>query len=271
LKSFFAIAAIAALIPVSALAQTPSKNTTKPNNDATNWTGFYAGLNTGGTIGSSNAQLATVYLTTGEYFPANFAANDVVAVNSTGNMNLHPKGYAGGLQFGYNRQIAKWVLGAEADYGVLAASNTKAQWVAYPSNSPYGGTITQRVSTDWMSTARVRVGHTYGKRTLLFASGGAAETVVHYYSQFLDWNDTQESATPKVLKTGWIAGGGAEYALDKHWSARAEYLYADFGKVSNAGNLLASIGGGTTWPLMTFTHTATLQSNIARIAVNYRF
>jgi outer membrane immunogenic protein len=73
-----------------------------------------------------------------------------------------------------------------------------------------------------------------------------------------------------VLKTGWVAGGGAEYALDKHWSARAEYLFADFGTVSNAGDVLTDVWNNT-WPDTTFTHTATLKSNIGRIAINYRF
>jgi outer membrane immunogenic protein len=265
MKKLFAIAAIAALISVSALAQTA-------NTPATNWTGYYAGLNTGGTIGTSNARIATVYLTTtAEYFPQAYAANDVAAFNSAGNQNLTSVGYAGGLQFGYNRQIAKWVVGTEADYGALAASKTTSQWVAYPNNAPYGGTLTQRVSTDWLSTVRARVGHTYGKRTLLFASAGVAETTIHYYSQFQDWDDTAECASPKVLKTGWIIGGGAEYKLDKHWSARAEYLYADFGQVSSAGNVLSAIGGSGTFPSMPFTHVATLQSNIVRFGVNYRF
>jgi outer membrane immunogenic protein len=264
MRKFFAISLIAALIPVSALAQTPDQH----KNIATNWTGFYAGLNTGGTFGSSNAQTSTVFSEDGYY---SFNADDVPVINSTGNQNLHPKGYAGGLQFGYNRQIAKWVLGAEADYSLLAASYTSSRAASYVETDDGTFTITQAVSTDWMSTARARVGHTYHKRALIFGSAGAAETVVHYSSLFMDnYEVVSEAASPKVLKTGWIAGGGAEYALDKHWSARAEYLFADFGKVSNAGNVLGDVWGNT-FPDNPFTHTATLKSNIGRIAINYRF
>ncbi|MGA3008821.1 MAG: outer membrane beta-barrel protein [Terracidiphilus sp.] len=260
MRKFFAISLIAALIPVSALAQTPDQH----KNIATNWTGFYAGLNTGGTFGSSNAQTSTIY-EEGGYF----ASPDVQIVNSTGNMNLHPKGYAGGLQFGYNWQIAKWVLGAEADYGVLAVSRTSlgvGQYTETDGDQPF--TISQTVSTDWMSSVRARVGHTYHKHALIFGSAGAAETVVRYSSTFTDtYESLFETATPKVLKTGWIAGGGTEYAMNKRWSARAEYLFADFGKVSNVDLT------GASWDDVAnpFTHAATLKSNIGRIAINYRF
>ncbi|MGA2352022.1 MAG: outer membrane beta-barrel protein [Terracidiphilus sp.] len=262
MKKFFAIAVIAVMTHALALAQTTGQNRNIP----TNWTGFYAGLNTGGVFGSSNAQTKTVYSEDGYFDSA-----DVSVVNSTGNMNLHPTGFTGGLQFGYNLQIAKWVLGAEADYGVLAASRTSSG-VGFYTDSDYGTfTITQTVSTDWMSSARARVGRTLGNRALLFATGGAAETVVRYSSLFTDnYENYNEAATPKVLKTGWIIGGGAEYALNRHWSARAEYLYADFGKVSNAGDVLADVWDDS-YPASIFTHTATLKSNIGRIAINYRF
>jgi outer membrane immunogenic protein len=273
MKKFLAVAALAALIPVSALAQAAGQqhDATKKN-DATNWTGFYAGLNTGGTLGSSNAQTGT---SGGDYFQS----ASVTQINYAGNQNLTPKGYAGGLQFGYNRQIGhKWVLGLEADFGVLAASNTESATTVYSCCSPYTFTMTQKVSTDWMGTGRARVGHTVAKRGLLFVSGGAAETQLHYSSLFADnWTDiagytaylVNESASASALKTGWIVGGGGEYALNKRWSARAEYLFADFGTVSRSNANLTDASGNTyTDP---FTHTATLTSSVARAAVNYRF
>ena len=266
MKKLLAIAVMAAMIPVAVLAQAAAQNKT----DATIWTGFYAGINVGGAIGSSNAQTATVFSSTGY-----FAATSVTAIAATGNQNLSLVGVIGGGQFGYNRQVApKWVLGAEADYDAFETSNSATGTTVYPGFSPTAFTITQKVSTDWMATVRPRVGYTAGKRALLFVSGGAAETKINYSSLFTDtFASANESATASVLRTGWIAGGGGEYAFDKHWSARAEYLYASFGKVSNAGTVLTASGGGSTIPYPTnpFTHTATLTSNIARVAVNYRF
>jgi outer membrane immunogenic protein len=264
MKKFLAIAAIAAMIHVSALAQTAAQN----KNDTTNWTGFYAGLNVGGAIGSSNAQTATVYSSTGY-----FASTSVPAIASTGNQNLNPDGYTLGAQFGYNRQVApKWVLGAEADFGAFKTSGSATGTTVYPCCSPTTFTITQNVTTDWMATVRPRVGYTVGKRSLLFISAGAAETQFNYSSLFTDTFDTaNESASASVLKTGWIAGGGLEYAINKHLSSRAEYLFVDFGSVSNAGTVLTVNSGVYSWPENPFTHTATLTSNIARVSANYRF
>ena len=266
MKKFFAVAALAALIPVSALAQTAGQH----NKDATNWTGFYAGVNVGGAVGSSNAQTSTVYSTTGW-----FAPSSPPAIAITGNQNLSPQGYALGGQFGYNWQIApKWVLGAETDFGAFETRDSASGTTVYPCCSPYTFTVAQSVSTTWMATIRPRVGYAVTRRSLLFLSGGAAETRFRYSSLFTDDEAFNiESASASVLKTGWILGGGWEYALDKRWSARAEYLYADFGSVSNVGTVMTSNIGSTPypWPANPFAHTATLTSNVARIAVNYRF
>ncbi|HME58830.1 MAG TPA: outer membrane beta-barrel protein [Terracidiphilus sp.] len=266
MKKFLAIAAIAAMIPVSALAQAAAQN----KNDTTNWTGFYAGLYVGGAIGSSNAQTATVYSSTGY-----FATTSVPAIAITGNQNLNYLGAVGGAQFGYNWQFApKWVLGAVVDYGAFKTSGSATGTTVYPCCSPTTFTITQNVTTSWMATIRPRVGYTVGKRSLLFISGGAAETQLNYSSLFTDtFASANESASASVLKTGWTIGGGGEYALDKHWSLGAEYLYVDFGSIQNAGTVLTTISGGgdPSWPSNVFTHTAILTGNIARFNVNYRF
>ena len=166
----------------------------------------------------------------------------VTQFNSAGNQNLSPKGYAGGLQFGYNRQIAsKWVLGAEADYGAFVTNDSASVTTVLTCCATDTFTMAQKVSTDWLSTVRLRAGHTLTKRSLLFVSGGAAETQLHYSSLLTEVEDAiNESASPSVLKTGWIVGGGGEFALNKRWSARAEYLYSDFGSVSNEGTVLYS-------------------------------
>lgn len=263
MRKFLAVAVTAALIPVSALTQTAAQHKT----EATNWTGFYVGLNAGGAIGSSNAQTGVAATATG------INPSAIPQIDTIGNQNLTPKGYAGGLQFGYNRQIAnKWVLGAEADYGAFVTSNSVTETATATCCAPDAFTIAQKVSTDWMSTVRLRAGHTVTRRGLLFVSGGAAETQVHYSSLFtIVEEEASESASPSVLKTGWIVGAGGEFALNKRWSARAEYLYSDFGSVSNAGTVMYIGVANEFDPLVPMTHTATLTSNIARLAVNYRF
>jgi len=81
--------------------------------------------------------------------------------------------------------------------------------------------------TDYFGTARARVG--YGiDHWLLYATAGFA------------WahNTFEEPAVGSGLVAfgrdqfylGLVGGAGVEYALDRNWSVKAEYLYADFGK-----------------------------------------
>ena len=58
----------------------------------------------------------------------------------------------------------------------------------------------------------------------------------------------------------WTLGGGLEWAFWDRWSAKAEYLYIDFGN----GPTVALT------PAFTLT-TNHLTDNIGRVGVNYRF
>ncbi len=64
--------------------------------------------------------------------------------------------------------------------------------------------------------------------------------------------------------TGYTVGGGVEYALNANWSARVEYRYSDFGRVSNA---ITAAGGF--WNGYTDTHYVT--ENLVMVGLSYRF
>ena len=60
--------------------------------------------------------------------------------------------------------------------------------------------------------------------------------------------------------SGWTVGGGVEWAFADHWSAKAEYLYIDFGDGPTvAVSPLLNIVSGS------------MKDNIARAGVNYKF
>jgi hypothetical protein len=63
-----------------------------------------------------------------------------------------------------------------------------------------------------------------------------------------------------TTQTGWTAGGGVEYALDPHWSAKVEYDYLGFGSQSVPAALPSSAPGS-------------VDLNIQRLigGINYRF
>ena len=76
------------------------------------------------------------------------------------------------------------------------------------------------------------------------------------------------SFSQREIRSGWTVGGGIEVGFAPNWSAKLEYLYADFGNVR------------TTWlppaipllpPLPALNDDARVTMNVVRAGVNYRF
>jgi outer membrane immunogenic protein len=73
---------------------------------------------------------------------------------------------------------------------------------------------------------------------------------------------------------GWTLGGGAEWALNRHWTLRAEYLYLNFGNVTANASVSDNVN---VYPSNSATYTSNLATtgnltaHIARAGVNYRF
>ena len=66
---------------------------------------------------------------------------------------------------------------------------------------------------------------------LLYAQGGAAWTNTHV--TFFDGSGAQIGELSND-RTGWTAGGGAEWMFAPHWSVFAEYNFMGFGTRSAA-------------------------------------
>lgn len=234
----------------------------------TNWKGFYIGGNAGGHSSTSDAQTSTVFSPTGY-----FATTSVPAIATYGNQKPDAHGFTGGGQFGFNLQKDRFVAGFEADFGALLLRDTQSNGRTYPCCAPTAFNVTQSVKTDWLFTARPRIGVTAG-HFLLYATGGLALTNFNYQAVFTDTFATaHENGGVSGSKTGWTAGGGIEYQLPdhSHWSMRLEYLYANFGRVTTTSTNLTAFTPPVSFPDNVFTHSAHLQSHIARFGVNYRF
>ena len=104
-------------------------------------------------------------------------------------------------------------------------------------------------------TIRGRIGYAPGS-WLFYATGGFAWT---YNQQTLTNNATGNSESPFVWRLGWAAGAGVEAPIAPHWTARAEYLFVDY------GNKTYEFSGGA----QPFTSNFPLQE--VRAGVNYRF
>ena len=211
---------------------------------AFNWTGFYVGLNAGYSWGSQTNSLQTT-------------AGAIVSGNSNTD---HLKGFIGGGQIGYNWQIDKWVLGVEADFqgsgqkadGTFFIPAAAVLVAAIPASN-----FTYTDKLDWFGTVRGRVGMAID-RWLPYITGGWA--IGHGSLSGSSTGNIVSSYSGSKSYNGWTLGGGVEYAFDRNWSVKAEYLYIDF-------------GNGPTVPVNAARNVVSgkMTDNIARLGVNYRF
>jgi outer membrane immunogenic protein len=242
------------------------------------WTGFYIGANVGGAWANSDPHTSTVFGDTGYFSPSS-----VPAVNSTGIQSLHPSGFTGGIQAGYNWQLNSFLLGLEGDFEALSLRGSTSKSGVYPCCAPSSFVVSSSVSTDWLATIRGRAGFVAGN-WLFYGTAGVAFSDVKASWGFSDDCGTQascsgpgapngaESAAVSSTRTGWTAGAGVEAKLSDHWTWKAEYLYVDLGSVSATGfitpSTLAFFNQTASNP---FSHSVDLKANIGRIGLNYKF
>jgi outer membrane immunogenic protein len=242
---------------------------------AYNWTGFYVGLNAGGAFGSSNASTSTVFNPNDAYFGNPI---DIPVVNAAGAQAFKSTNFTGGLEVGYNWQSGKnFVFGVEADFGSFSTKGTAANTAAFLCCAGAVLTIASNASTTWLATTRARVGVT-ADNWLFFGTGGAAFTNVKASFSYSDncgqiancnfgFPNGTEAASFSGTKTGYAVGGGVEAAFWKNWSAKAEYLYVNFGAISGSGAIPA-FGVANVQPL---SHSVDVKANIIRLGLNYHF
>jgi outer membrane immunogenic protein len=188
-----------------------------------NWTGFYIG-GMGGYGWSDQVEASVLGIR------VSASSNDL-------------KGGFGGGTIGYNRQMGNWVLGVEAD----------GAWsdMRY-SLSAFGVTAADKIRSFGSVTGRV--GYVPVQPLMVYFKGGYA------------WADNQISATgfgatfaESRFHSGWTVGAGLEYMFVPDWSAKVEYMYADYGKATYLSSFVpGGVGLGAT-------------VNSVKAGVNYHF
>lgn len=241
---------------------------------AYDWSGFYVGANAGGAFGSSFDPSTTVVTPSG-YFSG---AGSPAALNSAGSQSIKPNGFTGGFEAGYNWQIgSSFVIGLEGDIEYLGLKGSAASSAVYPCCAPATLTVSSNVSTNWLATARGRLGFA-ANDWLFFGTGGAAFTNLKGNFAFADncgqiaacngpgGANGAEAASFSSTKTGYVVGAGVEKAVGANWTVKAEYLYVNFSSITGSG-IVPSTGGGPG----TLVHSFDLKTNIVRAGINYKF
>lgn len=194
------------------------------------WTGFYVGLNAGYGFANTNINSRT----------------DGFLPGSGG-------GFVGGGQIGYNYQINNIVLGVEGDFGYFGVRR---------SASVTDGRVTVggRWQTNWDASVRARLGVAVD-RTLFYVTGGVAFTDLSARASLTSPVATQ-SISASHNRVGWTVGAGIEHAFAPNWTARAEYLYANYGSKA----LTFNFGGQAE-----VSQGIRLETHKFRVGVNYLF
>jgi outer membrane immunogenic protein len=130
------------------------------------------------------------------------------------------------------------------------------------------------VQTDWLFTLRGRLG--WATPTwLLYVTGGLAVTGLKVGGTFAA--PIPFDATANISRTedklGFAVGAGAEWALSRNWSLKAEYLFVDFGMVTASGFATGSgiVFGNPFAASQAISTSADLVAHMARVGINYRF
>lgn len=222
---------------------------------AYNWGGWYAGGQIGGAWGTSDLGSAFVN------GAAPIANQPTFAAASP---QLSPTGFSGGGQIGYNHQVDRWLFGIEADASYTGLRQSRSVSAPFPAGGAFAAASS--VGSDWMVTLRPRAGYTVD-RTLFYLTGGLALTDLNFASSYTDTAGQSAAADFSKTKVGWVAGAGIEHAFTKNWTAKVEYLYADFGKQSVTAPVIA--GAGSTNGLIA--QDVDLKTNTVRGGLNYHF
>ncbi|MBV8191886.1 MAG: carbohydrate porin [Alphaproteobacteria bacterium] len=182
------------LVPGTALAADPA-----PMPD-----GAYVGFHAGYLFGTATATLA-----------------DPIG-GSTGSGTNAIGTLFGGVQAGYEHIFpSRLMLGIEAD---VSFTDFLELTPVFSQQSSMNGSANEQL--EYLATVRGRLGYNMGTWTP-FVSGGLALAAMR--TSLIDNTTGNEDATPNNLHLGFAFGAGIDYALDRRWTARLEYLYTHLG------------------------------------------
>jgi outer membrane immunogenic protein len=239
-----------------------------------NWTGFYLGGHLGYGWGNKDFSLPDI---AGQKFgDCTGSHQECFDFSKLGSPALSHKlaGLLGGVQAGFNLQSGAFVYGVE---GQLSWTDMKKDSLSKLGQFHYVNCwydiakeidLKAHTEVSWVATLSGRIGYAID-RVLIYAKGGVA-----FADQDYNWIVTKGSkdlATAKFsdTHTGWMVGGGAEWALWHNWSAKLEYNYMDFG--TETINVAASVCLSGSCSKKDVRVDIDERMHVVKLGINYRF
>ncbi len=193
------------------------------------WSGFYIGGDFGGAWAHGSVS--------DDLFGFSFSSD-------------HSGGIGGG-EVGFNYQFTNLVIGVEGNFD-WTSLNATGTGVFIPAV----GTLQGSVNTDWIATLTGRLGLAFD-RWLWYVKGGGGW--VQNTASITNLN-TGASISASNSNSGWLIGGGIEWAFATNWSAKLEYDFLQLNDLTFSG---------VVFPADTF--TASRDIEMFKVGLNYRF
>jgi outer membrane immunogenic protein len=244
------LSAVATLILAPAAANAadlrmPVKAPPAPMPPPFSWTGFYIGGNLGGAWAHHNF-------------------NDNLFPNLNFDNGTSNGVFIGGGQLGVNWQINQFVLGVEGTFDWASTNNNNnGVGVIIPGT----GNVVRITSNDtWISSLAARLGWAVDRALFYFKGGGG--WIGNNGFTITDVNTGASFSTSGNNNvSGWLFGGGLEWAFTDNWSLKVEYDYLGL------GNRSFTVVSPVFPNLVNHTFTTSGSNNVQMVTVglNYRF
>lgn len=224
-----------------------------------NWSGFYAGVNTGSGWGSSDA----VFTGLNPGWDEPYQAFWPVAARRS----MNPEGPLGGVQIGYNIHRGALLVGIEADAQYMRLRDTSDTGIfpgPFPAMPAHNTRIFDSIETQSLFTLRLRGGWTSGA-ALFYVTGGLGASQLEATRNFeVLANTVPVIGRTSEMKLGWAVGAGIEYAVTERWSFKTEYLFTQFDDIAVRADSILFAGDFIASEM-------DLKAHIVRVGLNYRF
>ena len=222
-----------------------------------NWTGFYIGAHVG--YGWGDLKWTDTDTSTFPDGPGAFPGPEGPEVL----VEQSADGVIAGGQLGYNYQFGHFVIGAEGEFSYSDVSD---------SSSVHTESFTNAFETNsqWVGTFGLRLGFAWN-RFLFYVKGGGAVTHQDYSLRHTVLDEGPNNPVDRFgADNTWVSplvGTGVEYAINCHWSVKAEYTYLYFGKDDITGTNVEADGG----PESESYEIDLKHQNTVRVGLNYKF
>jgi outer membrane immunogenic protein len=240
----------------------PSPALPSPPPSNYSWSGWYGGVNVGWGIGRADNSVN----------PLPDAATFINLKPTV--LSPSPGGPLGGFQFGYQCERGHFVFGPVVDFDWTGMNGQVFQTPIIQNDGtafPLGGFLLAQQNTKWVGSIRGKFGVLIRPRFLIYGTGGYAYGRVDFSANtnFLPVGTEQYPANFSKVKTGWIAGGGGEFAIGSIVRIGGEYLYYDLGTESFTAN--PSIPFPPSFPPFQVNYTWDTKAHIMRGFLNLKF